>query len=101
MPQRDQTGGEGVGLLGGERGQPQAAVGRQTVEGGLDLTRPLQQTEHGTLGVVRGRPTGAKSRGPGQLHDVRDGARAQELPGPGEELVDVFGQVPVVRTHAS
>ncbi|GHH04089.1 hypothetical protein Srubr_67760 [Streptomyces rubradiris] len=27
-------------------------------------------------------------------------ARAQEVPGPGEEGVDVFGEVPVIRSHA-
>jgi hypothetical protein len=72
------VGGEGVVLTGGGRGETQAP-GREAVEGGADLARFLRPAEEG---------------------GVRNGSRAQEFPGSGEEVVEVFGEVPAVRAHA-
>jgi hypothetical protein len=35
-----------------------------------------------------------------QRRVVQGGARAQEVSGSGEEVVDVFGELPVIREHA-
>lgn len=99
MPDGGQVGGEGVGLLRGERGEAETP-GRETVEGGVDLACPVQHAEDGGFGAERLRPTRSHSLGPGQLHDVRAGPRAQEVSGSGEEVVDVFGEVPAIRSHA-
>lgn len=72
MPEGGQAGGEAVGLLGCERGEGER-VG----------------------------PTRSPSLGPGELHDVRAGPRAQEVSGSGKKAVDVLGEVPVIRSHAS
>jgi hypothetical protein len=95
-----QVGGEGVGERGGEGGEVQAAV-RGAVEGGADLVGLLQPAEDGGLGAVRGRAAGSQVLGHRQRQGVQGRSRAQEITGSGEKVVDVFGEVPVSRAHAS
>ncbi|KIE28121.1 hypothetical protein LK08_04500 [Streptomyces sp. MUSC 125] len=96
----DQVGGEDVGLLGGKRGEVQAAR-RGMEEGRANLAGSLQPAEDGGFGAVRVRPTRAQRLGHRQRDGVQGRARVQEVLGVSEKAVEVFGDVPVIRTHAS
>lgn len=102
MLQLGQTHGERVGLLVGE-GRDAQGTGRGPLqEGRPDLARALQPAENGARGaVLRRHPFGSVLLGHGQRHGVQSGPRPQEVPGPGVKVMDVGGEVPVVRTHAS
>ncbi len=93
-----QAGGEVVGLFEGEGGDTQAA-GRCPEEGRADLARPLQQAEGGGTCSVRV-PACTQCLRHRQRDGVQGGARPQETSGASEEVVEVFGEVPVIRTHA-
>jgi hypothetical protein len=94
-----QMGGEGVGLFEGERGEGQSAS-RWAVEDRLGLAVRLQSSEEDGSGGVRAR-VGPPFLHRGERRVVQDGARAEKVPGPGEEVVDVLGEVPGIREHAS
>lgn len=92
--------GEGVGLVGGEGGEVQA-VGRGAEVGRADIARPLQDTEGGVFGAVCVRSARTQRLGHRQGNGVQGRARVQEVSRAGQEVVDVIGEVPVVRAHAS
>jgi hypothetical protein len=92
--------GEGAALFGGEGGEAQATE-RSAIEDGADFACRLQSAEDGGFGTVRARPSRSQFLDVGQGRVVQGGARAQEVSGSREEVIDVFGELPVIREHAS
>lgn len=64
-----------------------------------DLAGLLQPAGDGDPGAVRVRSPRAEFLGRRQVRGVHGGPRAQELSGSVEEVVDVFGEVPVIRVR--
>jgi hypothetical protein len=92
--------GERASLLGGKRGEDQAA-GWGAEEGRVDIAFPLQPAEDGSLGAVRVHSTLAQRLGHRQRNGVQCGARPQEDSGSVEKTVEIFGEVPLPGTHTS
>lgn len=67
----------------------------------VDLASGLQSAEDGGDGAVCVRPAYAQLLDIRQWRVVQGGARAEEAPGSGGEVVNVLGEVPVLREHDS
>jgi hypothetical protein len=100
VPEAGQVGGEDIGLPGRQGREAQASAGGE-IEDRADFPLRLQSAENGDFAVLTGRPAYPQFLDVRQRRGVQGGARAQEFPGSGEEVVDVLGEVPVVREHAS